>query len=466
MKFGGTSLRDPAAITRVRDLVVAAHRQTPVAVVVSAIAGITDQLISAARSSLTSYQQATEIWGAVATRHQEIIDALVSGPEHRQVTGETQVLLADLRDLLHGVHLVRECSTSTMDLIVSYGERLSARIVAQVLAQAGCPSCYVDARPLVLTNGRAGAAVVCPDITATRVREALLPYRQVSVITGFIAANQEGVTTTLGRNGSDYTATLFGAALQADEIEIWSDVDGIFNADPRLIPGSRTIAEMTFEEAQEMAYFGASIVHPQALQPAAEANIPVVVRNTFNPDCPGTRISCSNGSTAAGPPVRGISTVDSVALVNLEGSGMIGIPGIAGRLFTALAAREVNIIMISQASSEHSICFVTRHEELAAAVAAVEETFAAELAARLIQRVEQLEDLAVVSVIGSRMRGTVGLSGRLFAALGERGVNVLAISQGCSERNISIVVRSADKLTALQAVHTAFALDHRAPAVA
>jgi aspartokinase/homoserine dehydrogenase 1 len=464
MKFGGTSLRDPEAIVRVRDLVKAANRQEPVAVVVSAIAGVTDQLISAARSSLTSYQQAKGTWEAISTRHQEIIDELLSGPGHRQVTDETSGLLAELRDLLHGVHLVRECSALTMDLIVSYGERLSALIVAQVLAESGCPACSVDARPLVRTNGRAGAAVVCLEITAARIRDALLPVQQVSVITGFIAANQEGVTTTLGRNGSDYTATLFGAALQADEIEIWSDVDGIFNADPRLIPGSRTIDGMTFEEAQEMAYFGASIVHPQALQPAAEANIPVVVRNTFNPGCPGTRITCGNGNAGAGPPVRGISTVDGVALVNLEGSGMIGIPGIAGRLFTALAARNVNIIMISQASSEHSICFVTRHAELAAAAAAVEETFVAELSARLIQRVEQLEDLAVVSVIGTRMRGTVGLSGRLFAALGEQGVNVLAISQGCSERNISIVVRSADKVTALQAVHSAFALD-RAPAM-
>jgi aspartokinase/homoserine dehydrogenase 1 len=470
MKFGGTSLQDAQAIARVRDLIVAAYRREPVerlrsshshpvAVVVSAIGGVTDQLLEAAASALTSYDRTTEIWAALQTRHLQLIEELLPADQRSEVTGEVKSLFAKLRDVLHGVRLVRECSLSSRDLIVSFGERLSARIVTAVLHQAGVDSAYTDARSLVLTMGRPGAAVVCIDESYQRIRQALLPARRLWVITGYIAGNREGVTTTLGRNGSDYSASLFGAALGADEIEIWTDVDGIFTADPRLITGSRTIARMTFEEAQEMAYFGASIVHPQALQPASELAIPVIVRNTFNPEHPGTQISCSNGEGAHAPPVRGMTAIDGVALVNVEGSGMIGVPGIAGRLFTALAEHEVNIIMISQASSEHSICFVTRREELATAVEVAKKTFAAELAARLVQRVEQLDHLTVLSVVGSRMRGTVGLSGRLFGALGQVGVNVLAISQGSSERNISIVVASGDKLAALGAVHSAFALD-------
>lgn len=342
---------------------------------------------------------------------------------------------------------------------MSYGERLCARILTRVLDHEGFPCRCVDARPLVLTAGRPGAAVVQLDETERRIRAALLPYRETCVVTGYVAADRNGVTTTLGRNGSDYTATLFGVALDADEIEIWKDVDGVFTADPRLIPSAHAIAQMTFEEAQEMAYFGASVIHPQALQPAAERGIPVVVRNTFEPGRPGTRITGGSGDPSRELPVRGITTIDGVALVNLEGSGMIGVPGIAGRLFTALAARDVNVVMISQASSEHSICFVTRGEELEAAVDAVRQTFANELAARQIQRVEQLDGLSILAIVGSRMRGTPGLAGKLFGALGREGINVLAISQGSSERNISIVVDQADRLVALKAVHGAFELD-------
>lgn len=457
MKFGGTSLRDAAAIAAVGELVVTAAATGPVCVVVSAIAGVTDALLDAAEHAVRDWDRTQQRFAALHARHVAVIEALVPAVQRAPLIAEVQVLFNNLEDVLHGAHLVGECSPATRDLVLSSGERLSARIVAYHLRTRGLDGRYVDARQLVRTSGRPGLAVVDRAATECGIRAALTPYHGVAVVTGFIAADAAGVTTTLGRNGSDTTAALVGAALAAATIEIWTDVDGVFAVDPGVLTQSRVIARMTYEEAQEMAYFGARIIHPQSLQPAAECGIPVVVRNTFNPDHPGTVIARGDGEPSH--PVCGITTIDRVALVNLEGSGMIGVPGIAARLFSALAARAVSVIMISQASSEHSICFVIRAEEVAAAVAAVEEEFERELAADLIQRVEPLEELAILAIIGSRMRGTIGLSGTFFGALGEHGVNVLAISQGSSERNISIVIAHRDVPAALGSIHAAFELD-------
>lgn len=456
MKFGGTSVRDAAAIERVRALVEAARREGEVCVVVSAFAGVTDQLMKAARQALTSYETTRTIIAPLHQRHIEVIEELVGASKRSALVADVLMTFNDLEDILHGVSLVRECSPSSLDLVASHGERLAARIIAYAFAAAGLPSRYVDARPLVLTDGRPGAAIVEKEETYARLREALVPGMETPVITGYIASNRDGVTTTLGRNGSDYTATLVGAALGAESIEIWTDVDGVFTADPNRIAGARVIERITFEEAQEMAYFGAGIVHPLTLQPAAEKAIPVVVRNTFNPSHPGTVITSSAGGSPA--PVRSITTIEDVTLIDVEGSGMMGVPGIAGRLFTALAQRHVNVIMISQASSEHSICFVVRSDEATAALSAARQAFDLELRAGLVQRIEAMEDLAILSIIGSRMRGTIGLSGRFFSALGAEGVNVVAISQGSSELNISIVIAAADELRATEAVHRAFGL--------
>jgi aspartokinase/homoserine dehydrogenase 1 len=363
----------------------------------------------------------------------------------------------NLEDVLHGVHLVHECSAGSLDLILSFGEQLSARILTYYFNISGIKSQLVDSRELVRTFGPPGKTYVQAAETYRLIREKLLPYQELCVITGYIASNQDGVTTTLGRKGSDFTATLFGVALEASAIEIWTNRDGIYTADPKLVPDARVIDRMKYEEVQEMSYFGADLIHPQSLQPAAEKNIPVKIRNIFNLQHPGTLISRSNGHKDQ--QVCGITTIDDVALVNLEGSGMIGIPGIAGRLFTALAEHEVNIIMISQASSEQSICFIVRRSQIEPAVNAVKKTFEIELNAGLIQHIEQLENLVVLSVIGSSMRGTIGISGRFFGALGSSGVNVLAISQGSSEKNISIIIAETDKQTALNAVHTAFITD-------
>jgi aspartokinase/homoserine dehydrogenase 1 len=293
--------------------------------------------------------------------------------------------------------------------------------------------------------------------TNERIRKAIVNFEGVYVTAGSIGADEKGITTNLGRKGSDFTATLLGAALDASEIEIWTDRDGIYNADPQLVPEASVIKRMTYEEAQEMAYFGADMIHSQALQPALEKNIPVTIRNIFNEELPGTRIGKGNGSDAN--PVQAITTIDGVGLVNLEGSGMTGVPGIAGRLFSALAEQNVDIVMISQASSEHSICFVVPPGELEAAVEASYRTFQVELNAGLIQRIEKMDQLVALSVIGSKMRGTPGISAKFFRALGSRGINILIISQGSSERNISIVISNEDKREALRAVHEAFFTD-------
>jgi aspartokinase/homoserine dehydrogenase 1 len=459
MKFGGSSVRDAAAVRAVGRIIAEARQHEPVAVVVSAFAGVTDNLLEAADSALQSYDHAQEVFGGLHSRHVTTVEELIPAATRSRVMADIQVLFNNLEDVLHGVHLVRECSTSSRELIVSFGERLSAKILASYLATLDLPAEYVDSRPLILTKNKHRTRVVDLDESYRRMAEAIRPQESLPVMTGYLGSDDTGVTTTLGRNGSDYSATILGAALNADRVELWTDVDGIFSSDPNLIPDACIIDHMTFEEAQEMAYFGAQIVHPHALQPAIERGLSVVVRNTFNPEHPGTLIA-ANGSLPD-QPVRGITTIDDVALVNVEGSGMIGLLGVAGRLFSALASKTVNVIMISQASSEHSICFVVRREEAERAVEAAREEFAAELDSRLIQHIEQLEGLAVLAIIGTRMRGTVGLSGKFFGALGNEGVNVVAISQGSSERNISIVVAEDEAKVALQAVHSAFGLDQR-----
>lgn len=456
MKFGSSTMRDADGVRAVAELVRAADREEPVVVVVSALAGATDELELAAQRVLGSYEETEAIFGRLHARHIGLVEQLVSPDRRSAVTAGIQMIFNNLEDVLHGVNLVGEHSAGSRNLIVGFGEMLGARILTDVLAIGGVDARFVDSRPLVRTTDGDGARFVDVDTTLERLAAELLPAAGVAVLTGRLASTADGVTSSLGRHGGDYTATLAGAATGAADVQLWTDVDGMFSADPAVTAEARVIPAMTYDEAQEMAYFGAAVVHPLALQPAAERGIPVLVRNAYRPDSAGTVISADAGPPAG--PIRGITTIEDVALVNLEGSGMIGVPGVAGRLFTTLAERGINVIMISQASSEHSICFVVRGPEAAAAVAAVEKAFAAELDARLIQRVERLNDLAVLSVIGSEMRGTVGLAGRLFGALGEHGVNVLAVSQGSSERNVSIVVAKEDEPTSVQAVHRAFGL--------
>ena len=369
----------------------------------------------------------------------------------------------DVRDLLHGVSLVRECTPRTLDSIVSYGERMSALILAAALRARGRDAVAVDARPLVVTDQAFGAARVDLTRTYDRIRKWRESCAALPVVTGFIGATESGETTTLGRGGSDYTAALFGAALDASAIEIWTDVDGVMTADPRIVPSAFSMAALRYDELMELSHFGAKVVYPPTVHPARERNIPLVIKNTLNPAFEGTWVREDAAPAPLG--VRGVASVSNVALLRLEGDGMVGVPGIAMRLFGALAQESVSVILISQASSEHSICFAIDPSAVARASESIAAEFALERHSGLIDELVIESEMCVVAVVGAAMRDTPGSAGRVFGVLGEAHVNVRAISQGSSELNISCVVRRDEERRAVNAIHDAFFADHRAASV-
>ena len=321
------------------------------------------------------------------------------------------------------------------------------------MAARGLPSRYVDAREIIRTDDNHGSATVDFARSYELIR-ANLDGEDLPVVTGFIAATETGVTTTLGRNGSDYTASIVGAGTEASAIEIWTDVDGVYSADPRFVPGAFVLPEISYQEAMELSYFGAKVIHPYTMVPAVEKGIPLWIKNTLNPEAAGTQIAAHTSSQAEY--ITGIASIENVALLNIEGGGMVGLPGIAGRIFSTLAAAKINIVMISQASSEHSICFVIPDADAPRAKRALETELVQELHRKVIQRVAVERDLEIVAVIGENMRGKPGISGWLFQALGEAAINVLAIAQGSSEMNISFVVHGRDREQTLKVVHRAF----------
>ncbi len=450
MKFGGSSLADAGRISSALDIVAANSRAERVCVVCSAMRGVTDGLFDAASQAAAGFETFADPTQAIRTRHLEAVKELCAGDDEleRGVAG----LCDELDELLHGVHLVRECTIRTMDLIAGYGERLSTTIIAAAMRRRGLPARYLDAREIIRTDADHGGAAV-DFLSSYELIQTLLDGDDLPVVTGFIAATAAGVTTTLGRNGSDYTASIIGAGVEASAIEIWADVDGVYSADPRLVPEAFVLPEISYQEAMELSYFGAKVIHPYTMVPAVEKGIPLRIRSTLTPELAGTLIASHTSSRAF---VTGIASIENVALINVEGGGMVGSPGIAGRIFTALAAARINIIMISQASSEHSICFVIPDGDAMRAVRVLEAELSPELHQKKVQRFVAERDLEIVAVIGENMRGKPGVSGRLFQALGEAATNILAIAQGSSEMNISFVVHRCDRERTLNAVHDAF----------
>jgi aspartokinase/homoserine dehydrogenase 1 len=456
MKFGGSSVQDAAKIRQVISLVRKAGEDggAVMCVVLSAMKGITDDLIRAARNAEEGGRDYRDIIARIRDRQERAVDGLFSGAERRKALSPLLERCGELLDILHGIELVRECSPRSLDLVMSFGERLNCRLVASAMASEGLRASYFDARELIVTDGRYGGARVDFKTSYRKIRRRLSAAKGVAVVTGFIAATGEGVTTTLGRNGSDYTAALLAAALGADRLEIWKDVDGVLSADPAVVKDAFVISEVSYEEAMEMSFFGAEVIHPYTMRPILEKNIPLWIKNTLNPSVPGTRIA--RDIKRHSWPITSIASIENVALINVEGSGMQGMPGIASRVFAALARADVNIIMISQASSEHSICIVFRADQAKRALAGLKAELTRELEARQIENFQLLKDLEIVAVIGENMRGTPGLSGRLFSALGEKKINVLAIAQGSSERNVSFVVEGKNRREAINTVHRAF----------
>lgn len=462
MKFGGTSVGSVPALTNVVNIVRKSRQGGhDVVVVVSAMSGVTDLLLNSARQAEAGDESAAhQARQQIAQKHEEAtLHFLGDTPVRAEVMAQINALLDEFESLCHGIHVLGELTPRALDVIGGLGERMSAPQVAAILTQAGIPAQSVAATELIVTDNRFGGAVPFIEETRQKTEAGLRPILQagkVPVVTGFIGATREGIPTTLGRGGSDYSATIIGRALQADEVWIWTDVDGVMTADPRVVPDARSLPHLSYAEISELSYFGAKVLHSQAIRPARRAGIPVRILNTFNPDHPGTLITAEAEET--NKTVKAVAAIKNMSLISVEGPGMIGIPGVAGRTFTAVARTGTNVLMISQASSEQAICFVVPTPDVPKVVKSLEEELAREIERRDLDRIKWEDDTVVLAVVGAGMKGTPGVSGKLFGSLGKERVNVIAIAQGSSEFNISLVVARGDADRAVRAIHDEFGL--------
>lgn len=460
LKFGGTSVGSPETIRSLIDILKQYHqRGEAFTVVYSAFSKVTDTLIEMAQRASKGDEGYRELFDKVRNRHTEAIDKLLTAatPAWDATHQHIGANFESLGNVLHGIFLLREVSPRSLDFVVSFGERNSAYIIAQAVAQAGIPGDFLDARDVIRTDAHFGSAKVDFDESNRLIREHYAAKAgRVQAVTGFIGSTAEGLTTTLGRGGSDYTAAILGAALDAKAIEIWTDVDGVLTADPRRVKQAFTLSSMTYREAMEMSHFGAKVIYPPTILPAYAKNIPLVIKNTFNPEFPGTVVS--NQAELGDFPVKGISSINQICLLTLQGGGLFGVPGIAARLFGALAQAKVNVVIITQGSSESSITFAVSPNQAKMAQKAAEKEFAYEIREKLVEPLRIEDQLSVLAVVGENMRYRPGIAGRLFQALGKNGVNIVAIAQGSSELNISVVIEAADETKALNAVHESFFL--------
>lgn len=461
LKFGGSSVGTPDRIRGIVDILKSyAERGDHFTVVFSAFGGVTDALINMSSLAAKGDESYYEQFLAFSKRHTDAARDLLPEPYLGEVLAGLENNHEVLKNLLYGVFLVREASTRTMDYVISFGERNSAFIIAHALQQAGLNASYLDARKIIVTDKNFGNAKVDLALTYEKIKKHYKKNTDIQIVTGFIAAAKGGLTTTLGRGGSDYTAALIAAGLDAGSLEIWTDVDGVLTADPRRVKKAFSIPEMTYAEAMEMSHFGAKVIYPPTIQPVLAKKIPMWIKNTFNPSHPGTLVSDKEDDSRT--PVKGISSIGNIALLTLQGSGLFGVPGIAARLFGSLASAGINVILITQGSSEHSISFAVQPDKASKARKQVEKEFEYEIQSGLVDPVRMENDLAVVAIIGEHMRYLPGISGRLFQALGQNGINVVAIAQGSSELNISVVINRADESKALNALHEAFFLSDTA----
>ena len=460
-KFGGASLADSAGIARAV-AIIEAQRPAPLVVVVSALAGVTDALLEiAARAVRGEADSVRASTAALHERHSTVAQGLLPAGNRR--TGTLRVIdetFAELEQIAAGLVIVQELTPRTTDYLVARGERLSARLLSAALEEAGCPVALVDALQVIRSDSTFGSAspnLALTDRSARRVLGPLLKRGVVAVVPGFIAGTPDGQLATLGRGGSDLTATLLGRALGAREVSLWKDVPGMLTADPRMVPDARVIPQLHLREAAELAYYGAKVLHPRALIPLARRSLAIRIRPFAEPGARGTEIS--RRRTLRSHPVKAISAVSGQALLMVTGNGMLGVPGIAARTFAAVHDEGISVSLISQASSEHSICFSVPDASAERARVSLERAFRAEILRREIDGVEVRRKIATVAVVGLGMAGTPGIAAKTFAALSSGGINVIAIAQGSSELNLSVVVDAAEVVSAQRLVHTAFQLD-------
>lgn len=459
LKFGGSSVATPERIDGIAAILKDYYtRGEQFCVVFSAFGGVTDTLIEMARKA----EDGDEAWeldmAHFRERHEAAVRHLTSGDRQARLLEEVKENHNTLYSLLQGVFLVREASLRTTDYVLSFGERNSCFIISRALQELGINAQYLDARQVVKTDKRFGSANVRFDKTNASIEQHFRTNGGVQVVTGFIGSTSKGLTTTLGRGGSDYTASLLAAALHAVQIEIWTDVDGVMTADPRAVKRAFTIPKLTYVEAMEMSHFGAKVIYPPTLQPAMKAGIPLYIKNTFRPNFEGTLIS--QDSDPKGRAVKGISSIKEISLLTLEGSGLFGVIGISGRLFGSLARANINVILITQGSSEHNITFAVSPDKADTARRRVEEEFTYEMQSGLVRPIKVEPKLTVIAIIGQQMRFRPGIAGRMFQALGRNGINCVAIAQGSSELNISVVIPKSDEAKALNALHDAFFLSN------
>lgn len=453
LKFGGTSVGTVESLRHVKSIVESCEE--PVVVVVSALGGITDKLIATAREAAAGSPAYQESYEGIKARHEAVIDGMVPAAEREAVRHTVDGLLDELANIYRGISLIKDLSQHTLDIVVSYGERLSSAIISHIIAGAR----LYDSREFIRTTQQFGKHILNQPLTDRLVRSAFADFEgPVAIVPGFIGSDHlTGEVTNLGRGGSDYTAAIIAATLDARLLEIWTDVDGFMTADPRVISKAYVIDRLSFVEAMELCNFGAKVVYPPTIYPVFHKNIPILIKNTFNPSAPGTIIS-DDASDASGRAIKGISSINDTCLVAMTGFGMVGVVGISSRVFGALARHGVNVFLVSQASSEHNISFAVRNADADTAVEVLSEEFAAEIASGEITSIQPERDLATVAIVGENMKHTPGIAGKLFNTLGRNGINVIACAQGASETNISFVIKLESLRKALNVIHDSFFL--------
>jgi len=459
LKFGGTSVKNSGNISKVISIVKSyIDQDIQVGVVCSALGGVTDMLIEMSRLASMGKDEYIGLYHQFRDRHEEVAKNLLGEHGYLNISNDLDDNYSTLKDLLRGIHLVREVSPRTMDYVLSFGERNSNFLIASALKAEGVNADYLDARSIIITNKEFGSAKVDKEKSYSLIQEHFRKHASsVQITTGFIASDKGGLTTTLGRGGSDYTAAILAAALDADALEIWTDVDGVLTSDPRKVDKAFTVAQLSYAEAMEMSHFGAKVIYPPTIQPAMDKQIPIFIKNTFNPSHPGTKIYVETDDEFRSP-ITGISALADVVLLSLEGSGMMGTPGISGRLFSTLAQAKINVILITQASSEHSISFAIAQSEAKKAKRIIEQEFNREIESENVRPIIIEKEKVIIAVIGEKMKSVPGIAGNLFHSLGKNGVNVSAIAQGSSELNISFVINKTDQSKAMNLIHDSFFL--------
>ena len=459
LKFGGTSVANAQNINLVLDIVSQTSKKDQLVVVVSAFSGVTDLLVLAAANAAAKDKKYKEIVSQIEQKHKMAIEELIPLSEQSELIDAINSNINHLKTLLDGCYLLGELSSRTSDTILSFGEILSSQIIAKTLQQKIKTAGYKDSRDIIKTNSHFGKAVVNFEVTNKLIADFFKSNSDsATVIPGFIASSEDGNTTTLGRGGSDYTAAIVAGALNSTQLEIWTDVNGMFTANPKIVKQAQPIETISYQEAMELSHFGAKVLYPPTIQPVLKKNIPILIKNTFEPEAAGTLIT----STAPGKenPIKGISHIDKIALLTLEGSGMIGVSGSSKRLFEVLSNEGINVIFITQASSEHSICIGILNADAEKAEVAINSAFELEIAQNKIDSCIVEKNLCIVALVGENMKNHQGLSGKMFSTLGKNNVNIRAIAQGASERNISVVINERDVKKALNTLHERFFEDN------